>query len=146
MKFVARCQRLHHERLVRDAPPQDEACAFLHFEIFVFFFVRLEREVPAFADHEMFFDARMFMHSDDHPAPWRADDSVPSAIDAIEQLGELRRCFAYRSVVKLLAPQPACLPAVMIECVARIDSRLFAQLTRDRSKTRIRALMPAFRD
>src|SRR5438067_13558267 len=90
MELGTRRKRLSRKRLVVCAARQDDACAFLYFEPFIFLLVSFQRKVSAFADDEILLHARMLVNSDDHATPWSLNNSRFAAIYLFQQVIEKR--------------------------------------------------------
>src|SRR5947208_12322484 len=86
VKLTTRPEHFDRKRLLVRWTPQDKTCAFAHVESLVFLLVHLERQISAFADNEIFFDARMFVQCDDNAAPAGANHALVSVLNMIEQL------------------------------------------------------------
>ena len=134
MKLGAGLERFDRERLIGGASPNNDTAAFFHFDSLIFLFVLFEREIFAALNDKKFFDARMFVQSDDHSAPACFDDAIAATLNASGQFIELLRTFA-NPKSEHFTPRSTCCATITIEACARIDRREFAELVRNRTET-----------
>ena len=123
MKPVPRSERLDGQRLMGGIPIQDEPCTFLHFQVFVLFLVHFKSEIAALTNHEILFDTRMLVESDDYASPGCLNDPVATPLNAVEEFGK-KRGSSDRSIAEVLPPELASLATIMIESFLGVDARL----------------------